>query len=76
MTLHGEINSAATFGSVQVPDAAQWIRPGVEYNKGSYWRVYGTTVNYTAAGRAGSFPIASLISWRGQWYVVHLLSIR
>jgi hypothetical protein len=22
-------------------------------------------------GRAATFPVQSLISWRGQWYVVH-----
>ena len=59
-----------------VPNAAQWILPGVEYNKGSYWRVYGTTVTYTVGGESRSFPITSMISWRGEWYVVHLGAIR
>jgi hypothetical protein len=59
-----------------VPAAAQWIQPGVEYNKGSYWRVYGSEIAYIAAGVHRSFPIASMISWRGEWYVVHLSSIR
>ena len=27
---------------------------------------------YTEAGVTRSFGIASLISWRGEWYVVHL----
>ena len=27
-------------------------------------------------GRAGTFTVASMISWRGEWYVVHLASIR
>ena len=66
----------ATFVSVSVPPAAQWIRPGVEYNKGSYWRVYGTFVTYLAGGQRHTFEIHSLISWRGEWYVVHLGSIR
>jgi len=39
--------------------------------------VYGANLRYTTPdGQGGSFPIASLISWRGQWYVVHLNSIR
>jgi hypothetical protein len=67
---------AATFTGVTVPSAAQWILPGVEYNKGSYWRVYGTTVTYTVGGESRSFPITSMISWRGEWYVVHLSAIR
>jgi hypothetical protein len=77
--LHSEFASAPgalTLDHVAVPAAAEWIRPGVEYNKGSYWRVYGTRLSLTSGGRVYSFPIASLISWRGQWYVVHLNSIR
>jgi hypothetical protein len=54
---------------------AEWITPGVEYNKIGYWRVYGTRIRYTINGRAQSFAVASLISWRGEWYVVHLSSI-
>ncbi|MDA8080885.1 MAG: hypothetical protein M0Z96_04655 [Actinomycetota bacterium] len=51
---------------------AQWILPGVEYNKGSYWRVYGSKLYFSVDGRTHYFPIFSLISWRGQWYVVHV----
>ena len=72
--LHGRVGSGATLLGVDVPDrSATWVTPGQEYNKGSYWRVYGTRVRYrTVAGKEGSFGIFSLISWRGQWYVVHL----
>lgn len=76
MTLHDQVSGQATFESVSVPDAAKWILPGVEYNKGSYWRVYATRVTYRLHGQTRSFTIASMISWRGEWYVVHLLSIR
>ncbi len=78
-SLHSAVASAgagASFVSVNVPAAAQWIVPGVEYNKGSYWRVYGTTVTYLAGGQRRTFEIHSLISWRGEWYVVHLGVIR
>ncbi len=75
-TIHASLGAGATFAGVTVPDAAQWILPGVEANKGSYWRVYGTRVSYVAGGQAGSFAITSMISWRGQWYVVHLGAIR
>jgi hypothetical protein len=68
--------ASAQLVSVSVPSAAVWVVPGVEYNKGSYYRVYGTTIHYLVAGAAHSFPVASMISWRGQWYVVHLGSIR
>jgi hypothetical protein len=61
---------------IDVPESqAQWISPGVEYNKGSYWRVYGSRIRYALNGQTESFPVASLISWRGEWYVVHLSSI-
>ena len=62
----------ATLTGVSVPAGAVWVLPGAEYNKGSYWRVYGTVVHYVVDGRAATFAIQSLISWRGQWYVVHL----
>jgi hypothetical protein len=68
--------AAAQFASVSVPSSAVWVVPGVEYNKGSYYRVYGTALHYTLGGVAHSFAVASMISWRGEWYVVHLGSIR
>ncbi|MDA8270654.1 MAG: hypothetical protein M0Z39_04520 [Actinomycetota bacterium] len=58
---------------LSVPESsAEWISPGVEYNKGSYWRVYGSRLYYSVGGATHFFPIYSLISWRGQWYVVHV----
>lgn len=78
-SLHLRLGSSATRAQlvgIDVPQSqAEWITPGVEYNKGSYWRVYGTTVRYTIDGRTQLFTVASLISWRGEWYVVHLSSI-
>jgi hypothetical protein len=72
--LHARVaGHTAVLVSVDVPDAAaSWVPPGAEYNKGSYWRVYGTVVHYLLGGRPATFPIQSLISWRGEWYVVHL----
>jgi hypothetical protein len=66
----------ATFVRLDVPATAQWIKPGVEYNKGAYWRVFDSKLVYTVDGKEKSFPVKSMISWRGQWYVVHLSSIR
>jgi hypothetical protein len=63
----------ARFAGVDVPESsAQWIEPGAEYNKGAYYRVYGTRLNYQVDGHAASIGVFSLISWRGEWYVVHL----
>jgi hypothetical protein len=71
----GDAAATATFGGISVPDTGQWVTPGQEYNKGSYWRVYGAKLDYTANGASGSFTIASMISWRGEWYVVHFARI-
>jgi hypothetical protein len=71
----GAAVSSAQFTGIDVPATAQWVLPGAEYNKGPYWRVYGAQVRYTVGGRAGSFTIASMISWRGRWYIVHLARI-
>jgi hypothetical protein len=67
----------AKFVGITVPDdQAVFVQPGEEYNRLSYWRVYGTTMQYDVDGQQRSFPVTSLISWRGQWYVVHLGTIR
>ncbi|HUY07576.1 MAG TPA: hypothetical protein VMU99_09985 [Acidimicrobiales bacterium] len=68
--------SAAKFKSVAVGAGATWIKPGVELNKGSYWRVYGTVVYCKVGSATRYFVVTSMISWRGEWYVVHLGAIR
>jgi hypothetical protein len=71
--LLGPRPGAATLVRVIVPSAgAAWIDPGVCYNKVGYWHVAGPRVVYRLHGLVRSFGIASLISWRGVWYVVHL----
>lgn len=77
-TLHRSLGvgaATAQLTGIDVPNTAQWVPPGAEYNKGSYWRVYSSVVHYTVGGQAGSFTIASMISWRGEWYIVHLARI-
>jgi hypothetical protein len=57
---------------VIVPSAeAAWINPGVCYNSAGYWHVGGARLVYREHGQVRSIGIASLISWRGRWYVVH-----
>ena len=79
-SLHAQLGanaSAAKFVGIIVPDdQAVFVQPGEESNKLSYWRVYGTTMQYEVDGQTGSIPVTSLISWRGAWYVVHLGAIR
>jgi hypothetical protein len=78
--LHRALGSSAPTArllSVTVPAGrAVWINPGVEGNRIGYWRVYDTVVTYDNGGITHTFTILSLISWRGQWYVVHLSHIR
>lgn len=58
---------------VKVPSYyATWINPGICYNKGGYWHVPGSRLVYEQNHQIHSIGIMSLISWRGQWYVVHL----
>ncbi len=62
---------------VIVPTAyAAWVYPGACYNKIGYWHVPGARVVYREHGNERSFGIASLISWRGVWYVVHLGAVQ
>jgi hypothetical protein len=69
--LLGRHAGAATLVRVIVPAGAAWINPGVCYNDVGYWHVAGPRVVYRLNGQERSFGIASLISWRGVWYVVH-----
>lgn len=49
-----------------------WIEPGVCYNSIGYYEMPNARVVYREDGHIRSFGIASMISWRGVWYVVHL----
>jgi hypothetical protein len=63
--------------ALEVPESrARWVEPGEEYNKIGYFRVFGSKLRYEAGGTAHAFDVKSLISWRGQWYVVHLSAIK
>ena len=69
---HGLVVRGARLVRVIVPESeAAWVYPGACYNTIGYWHVGGARVVYTEHGQERSFGIASLISWRGVWYVVH-----
>ncbi len=55
-----------------VPGDAAWIGPGQCENDVGYWHLPGVRLVYQQGGTLRSFAVASLISWRGAWYVVHL----
>lgn len=65
---------AATFAGIDVPVAkSRWMKPGSEGNRLGYYRVLRSTLRLrSAAGKERAFEITSMISWRGEWYVVHL----
>jgi hypothetical protein len=69
---HRLAGRSARLVRVIVPSAqAAWIDPGVCANSVGYWHVGGARLVYRGHGRLRSIGIASLISWRGRWYVVH-----
>ncbi len=69
---HGLVGRGARLVRVIVPASeAAWVYPGACYNSIGYWHVGGARVVYTEHGQERSLGIASLISWRGVWYVVH-----
>jgi hypothetical protein len=69
---HNLVGHGARLIRVIVPDYdAAWVYPGACYNLVGYWHVPGARVVYQQRGQERSFGIASLISWRGVWYVVH-----
>jgi hypothetical protein len=66
-------DETATLVSVDVPSQfAHWVPPGVCDNGVGYFEVPNSRVVYQLDGQIRSFGIASMISWRGVWYVVHL----
>ena len=66
----------AHFIAIDVPTSfGHWVEPGVCYNSVGYYEMPNARIVYWEGGRERSFGIASLISWRGVWYVVHLGAI-
>jgi hypothetical protein len=51
---------------------AHWVGPGACYNRIGYWELPNARIVYRDGGAVRSVGIASMISWRGVWYVVHL----
>lgn len=70
--LLGPHAASARFDTVTVAPEAAWISPGGCYNSIGYWHNPGARLLYYEGGELHSIGIASLISWHGVWYVVHL----
>ena len=73
----GDKAESAKLVRLDVPDErARWVEPNEESNKLGYWRVYGTRIVYEVDGKERALDVTSLISWRGEWYVVHLTGFK
>ena len=74
--LHAQLGPRAARAravGLDVPAArARWVEPGEEWNKVGYYRVFGSRLRFEVDGAAGAFDVKSLISWRGEWFIVHL----
>jgi hypothetical protein len=71
----GRKSTASRFVSLDLGQTGQsqrWVEPNEEGNKLGYWRVYGSRIRYVVDGQEKAIDVTSLISWRGEWYVVHL----
>lgn len=74
---HRKLGASATgvrFARLEVPEAkVKWMKPGSEGNRVGYFRVVRSQlVVATSEGRELPLELTSMISWRGEWYVVHL----
>ncbi|CAN5427900.1 hypothetical protein BH09MYX1_BH09MYX1_34520 [soil metagenome] len=73
----GRRATAAKLIAIDVPDTrARWVEPGEEGNKTGYYRVYGTKLRYEVDGEPRVLDVTSLISWRGEWYLVHFAGFK
>ena len=71
--VHKLVKPGATLVKVIAPtEYEQWIPPGACYNSIGYWHLPGSRLVYREGGVTHSFGIASFISWRGDWYLIHL----
>jgi len=69
----GKRAADARFVGIEVPEKnVRWMRPGSEGNKLGYFRVTRSRLRYELDGKRFSLEATSFISWRGEWYLVHL----
>jgi hypothetical protein len=75
---HRELGPGAVmcrFSRLELEEArARWVDPGREVNRLGYYRLLRSRLVYIdAGGKERVFGLRSLISWRGEWYIVHLI---
>jgi hypothetical protein len=59
---------------LEIPEpGVRWMKPGSEGNRVGYFRVLRSKLRLeTDQGKSLAFEVTSFISWRGEWYIVHL----
>jgi hypothetical protein len=67
-----EPGAARLLSAIVPPAYVHWVSPGACFNRLGYYEVPNSRLVYRVGDQVRSFGIASLISWRGTWYVVHL----
>jgi hypothetical protein len=73
---HAVAGPGARLVRLEVPsEYAHWIPPSTCDNRIGYYELPNSRIVYESGGAVKSFGIASMISWRGVWYVVHLGSV-
>ena len=73
--LGNDANTARLLEVTAPSGFGHWVPPGVCDNSVGYYELPNARVVYQEDGQIRSFGIASMISWRGVWYVVHLGAI-
>ena len=73
--LGGDANTAKLLEATAPSGFGHWVPPGVCDNSVGYYELPNARVVYQEDGQTRSFGIASMISWRGVWYIVHLGAI-
>ena len=70
----GLARKQARFVEIRVTESAvKWMKPGAEGNRIGYHRVLRSVlVCEDANQKKRELSVVSMISWRGNWYVVHL----
>lgn len=74
--LGNKCNDASYLGWTVSEKKVRWVEPHEELNNLGYYRVLHSQLRFETGGEEESIDITSLISWRGEWYVVHLLGFK
>ncbi len=66
--------AGATLGGLELFERnIKFMKPGSEGNRIGYYRALRSRLHVERGdGKEATFEVTSLISWRGEWYVVHL----